>query len=44
MSHHAIPVSKQTCPLPCAALVKDPIRPKFSAELMKMLAQLVMLR
>jgi hypothetical protein len=44
MSHPAIPVSKETCPRPCAAQTKDPIMPKFSAELMKMLAQLVMLR
>jgi hypothetical protein len=44
MSHPAIPVPKETCSQPCAAPVKDPIAPKFSAELMKMLSQLVSLR
>lgn len=41
MSHPAIPVSKEVCP---AAPGKPPLVPKFSAELMKMLSQLVMLR
>jgi hypothetical protein len=41
MSHPAIPVSKETCP---PAPVKPISLPKFSAELMKMLSQLVMLR
>jgi|GEM_PF-3063334 len=44
MSHPAMPVSKETCPPDSAAKVKDAFAPKFSAELMKMLAQLVMLR
>jgi hypothetical protein len=32
------------CKPACTAPVKEPIAPKFSAELMKMLSQLVMLR
>jgi hypothetical protein len=44
MSHPAMPASKETCPRDSAAKVKAPLAPKFSAELMKMLAQLVMLR
>ena len=41
MSHPAIPVSKEVCP---PAPAQPPMLPKFSAELMKMLSQLVMLR
>jgi hypothetical protein len=44
MSHPTIPVPKETCPRDCTAPAKDPVMPKFSAELMKMLSQLVMLR
>jgi hypothetical protein len=44
MSHPAIPVPKETCSRECATPAKEPFAPKFSAELMKMLAQLVMLR
>jgi hypothetical protein len=40
MFHSAIPVPKQASD----AQKKAPCAPKFSAELMKMLAQLVMLR
>jgi hypothetical protein len=40
MSQTVAPVCKQAC----AAPAKEPIMPKFSAELMKMLSQLVMLR
>lgn len=32
------------CKPACAAPAKEPVMPKFSAELMKMLSQLVMLR
>jgi hypothetical protein len=44
MSHPAIPVPKETCAREPAVPAKGPAAPKFSAELMKMLAQLVMLR
>ncbi|WP_267878125.1 hypothetical protein [Duganella aceris] len=44
MSHPTIPVPKETCPRDSAAQAKAPLAPKFSAELMKMLAHLVMLR
>ncbi|WP_267874264.1 hypothetical protein [Duganella alba] len=40
MSQPAIPVSKTACKMP----PQEPLTPKFSAELMKMLAQLVMMR
>jgi hypothetical protein len=40
MSHPAIPVPKETCPRDCATPAKEPLLPKFSAELMKLLAQL----
>jgi hypothetical protein len=44
MSHPAIPVSKEVCPGAPAAQTAARLLPKFSAELMKMLSQLVMLR
>jgi hypothetical protein len=44
MSHPAVPVAQEARPRECAAPAKAPFLPKFSAELMKMLSQLVMLR
>jgi hypothetical protein len=44
MSHPALPVPKQVQPTANAPQAQSPIGPTFSAELMKMLSQLVMLR
>jgi len=37
-------IAAPTCKPVCTAPAKEPLMPKFSAELMKMLSQLVMLR
>jgi hypothetical protein len=44
MSHPTIPVKEKACPSDNAAQPKAPLPPKFFAELMKLLSQLVMLR
>jgi|EndMetStandDraft_5_1072996.scaffolds.fasta_scaffold2594363_1 hypothetical protein len=44
MSQPAIPVPKEACPVKPAVEHQEPLAPKFSAELMKMLSQLVSLR